>query len=465
MYFQLNSYIFPRCIDNKLHIFNFFDESFTFGDLNSFVFLKYLSYKPQHIDTICSNLIKEFSPTPDFDVLKKDAIDFFSELNSYGIVVAGKTKEECDKNSIKFSYDSSDIFTEGFSGKKNAFSEKIEELKNEYLLRRVVLEITKFCNERCIHCYIPHENKNIKMSREDFFDIIDQCKKIGSISQILITGGECMSHPDFKDFIRYVKEKGFALSLLTNGTLIDDEIIDILSKGSLSKVQVSLFSLDPKINDSITKLPGSLEKALASIQKMRNANIPVAISTQVLELNHKCIPDLFEYARQNKFEMRCADTIIAKENCTDDNLNYQPKSAECFAEICRTRIKYAPDYKKMNLSLLKESRRALTTHLCNAGVSSIKISPDLKAHICTGWNLELGDLRKTKLIDIWENSTEIKRIRNITLADFPKCSKCDIRNICTICMAQAYNANNGKFEMPEFICEINKVIKRTCEEE
>ena len=465
MYFKLNSHIFPRFIEGTLQVFDFLEESFTFGDLNSFVFLKHLSYVPQHIDDLTSKIYAEFSPAPDMEEFKKDAFDFFTELYSLGIVSKGITLEECDKNEVRFNYSNHDIFSSSVKKEHNSLSEKMEDIISKPLLRRVVLEITKFCNERCVQCYIPHENKNIRISCDDFFNIIDQCTSIGSVTQINITGGECMTHPDFKDFIRYVKEKGFALSLLTNGTLIDDEIIDILSKGALSKVQVSLFSLDPKVHDSITQLPGSLEKTLANIQKLRKANIPVAIATQVLDLNHKSIPDLFEYAKQNKFEIRCSDTIIAKEDLNSDNLQSQPKSAECFADVCRTRIKYSPEYYRINMDLLRLPPKGLESRLCNAGFNAIKISPDLKAHICTGWNLELGDLRKTKLIDIWENSPEIKRIRNITLADFPKCSKCDIRNICTICMAQAYNANNGKFEMPEFICEINKVIKRTCEEE
>ena len=80
----------------------------------------------------------------------------------------------------------------------------------------------------------------------------------------------------------------------------------------------------------------------------------------------------------------------------------------------------------------------------------------------------MGNLKDTKLKDIWTSSEKLQKVRDVVLKDFPKCAQCDIRNLCSICMAQAdleMKADNFKFEMPEYVCNMYKVIYETIEED
>lgn len=264
MYYQLNNFVFVRNINNYLLIVDKRDDSELIGDYTSYLFAKHLDYSPLHIDTIVNSVCLEFDGDADFSVVKKDAMLFLDRLIDFGFV-----------SRIKRADGFADIVPkDGLSSKQRILLPKDELIKFQSInnqkpsLQNIVVEITQKCNERCVHCYIPHENKNLLMSDNDFYDIVDACCEIGTVVNFRITGGECMSHPSFKKYIRYVKDKGFALTLLTNLTLLDDETIFILKKGTLSQVQVSMFSVNPEVHDRITAVPGSLEKT------MKNYNVP-----------------------------------------------------------------------------------------------------------------------------------------------------------------------------------------------
>lgn len=464
MYYQLNNFTFIRNVNNYLQIVDKRDDSELIGDFSSWLFAKHLNYCPLDIDKIVNNICSEFVGNVDFSTVKNDAIDFFDSLVDYGLV----SKNDQAKSPVEAVSKTNNQAKQATLLSKEQM-EQFQTMKNQKpCLQNIIIEITQKCNERCVHCYIPHENKNSIMSDKDFYAIVDMCGGIETILNVRITGGECMSHPSFKNYIRYVKDKGFALTLLTNLTLLDDETIDILKEGTLSQVQVSMFSVNPEIHDRITAVPGSLEKTMKNIEKLKAAGVPVSIATQAMEINKDSIERLYEYTIKHGFNLRCDWTIIAKENRNSENLSYRIRDLSNYKNICKSRLKHCDGYEKELRKALSRDPKPETSHLCNAGTNGLYIDTNLKVHPCPGWDLIVGDLKSDSLSDIWNKSEKLQKVRDVVLKDFPKCAKCDIRNLCSICMAQADMekvANDFKFEMPEYVCSMYRVIYDTIQDE
>jgi MoaA/NifB/PqqE/SkfB family radical SAM enzyme len=66
-------------------------------------------------------------------------------------------------------------FTPVIMRAKKSTQEYLEEYFkcNPYLLS-LQIELTSKCNERCLHCYIPHENKTEDIEVDVFYDILEQ---------------------------------------------------------------------------------------------------------------------------------------------------------------------------------------------------------------------------------------------------------------------------------------------------
>ncbi len=87
------------------------------------------------------------------------------------------------------------------------------------------LELTERCNLGCLHCYInqPGSSQAAKareLTLRQIQRLIDEITDAGCF-YLLITGGEPLLRPDFRDIWRYAKKKGLLVTLFTNGTLID----------------------------------------------------------------------------------------------------------------------------------------------------------------------------------------------------------------------------------------------------
>ena len=66
-------------------------------------------------------------------------------------------------------------------------------------------------------------------SIEEWLHIANQLQEIGTLF-ILLTGGEPLLYPDFKELYIRLKEKGFILTINTNATLIDDETVRLFQR-------------------------------------------------------------------------------------------------------------------------------------------------------------------------------------------------------------------------------------------
>jgi Predicted Fe-S oxidoreductases len=74
------------------------------------------------------------------------------------------------------------------------------------------IELTPTCNFRCDMCYIRMEKSQAEKrgglrSIEEWLHIADQLQEIGTLF-ILLTGGEPLLYPDFKELYIRLKEKG-----------------------------------------------------------------------------------------------------------------------------------------------------------------------------------------------------------------------------------------------------------------
>ncbi len=79
---------------------------------------------------------------------------------------------------------------------------------------------TPFCNWRCPFCHnaalVLRGEEQPVLDEKEFFAFLSRRK--GLLDGVAVTGGEPTLHKDLPDFLRRVKDMGFAVKLDTNGT-------------------------------------------------------------------------------------------------------------------------------------------------------------------------------------------------------------------------------------------------------
>ena len=469
MYYKLNKECFIRCLEKFGYIKSykgFYDK--VFDDIGS-IFLSSISRTPKHIDEITKQIALHFK---DADVLeiKDDVVCFLDELVKENFLSCGETEEAAILNDNWQCYDS--LPKQTSTNKINALSTPAtQEYLSSYTSKEPLIfgcevELTSKCNERCVHCYIPHEYKINTMDEDVFYSLLDQLQEMKTLS-LTLTGGEPMLHPQFKEFLREAKKRDFAVAVLSNLTLLDDEIIEILAEAPISSVQTSLYSLIPGHHDAVTKLNGSFEKTKNGILKLIENNIPIQISCPTMSINKDDFNDVLEWANEHNIRAHTDYSIMAKYNHDTDNLNYRLSCEEC-GKIIQVLLSGDANYQNAILSpdfisRMENLQENPDENFCGAGFSSCCVVSNGDIYPCAGWQSYIcGNIKDSSLRDIWFNSKKFIALRNIKRKDIKKCLNCKNKAFCSPCLTRFANESptGDPLDVPEYFCQVAELNKQ-----
>lgn len=93
---------------------------------------------------------------------------------------------------------------------------------------------------------------------------------------VSLTGGEIFLREDLFDIIEYARNLYMRVFLLSNATLLNEQIAARLADLSIANFSTSIYSLDENVHDNITGKKGSLKSTLKNIQLLKEYNIEVA---------------------------------------------------------------------------------------------------------------------------------------------------------------------------------------------
>jgi cyclic pyranopterin phosphate synthase len=157
------------------------------------------------------------------------------------------------------------------------------------------ISITDRCNLRCIYC-MPAEGVRV-LEQDDILTyeeltLFARAAVSCGIRRIRLTGGEPLARKGAAQFVRMLTgiDPGVKLSLTTNGLLLA-RYAGELKEAGLSRVNISLDSLDPETYKTITRV-GRLEDALGGLRKAVEVGLePVKMNVVVLKgMNDDPVP-------------------------------------------------------------------------------------------------------------------------------------------------------------------------------
>ena len=147
----------------------------------------------------------------------------------------------------------------------------------------VHFDLTYRCNERCVHCYLDHEDHG-ELSTAECIDALEQLAKAGTLF-LTFSGGEIFLRKDLEELLAAARRLHFDVSLKTNALLVTPERAEMLSRHGVRRVQISVYSSDAAIHDAITKVPGSLARSIAAIPLLQQRGILVKLACPLMKQN------------------------------------------------------------------------------------------------------------------------------------------------------------------------------------
>ena len=313
------------------------------------------------------------------------------------------------------------------------------QLREQPQLRKLFLELTLRCNERCLHCGSScGDVKSVEMPVEVYFDFLDKIASDfkGRLPMLCITGGEPLLRAEFFDIMGHAHKLGFRWGMTSNATLIDEDTAKKLKECGMGTISVSIDGTE-QTHDAFRRTDGGFKKAVSGINAlMRQGFKEVQVTTVVTHKNIGDLDELFELVKALDVDSWRVIGIepIGRANSLENYLLTYDEQLRMFDFIRTKRREGWPVMYGCSHYLGLEYEREVRDwyFLCNAGVytASIMANGDITACLDTERREETiqGNILKDDFTKVWNEGFKIYRTPLWTKSE--RCRECAERDFC-----------------------------------
>lgn len=302
----------------------------------------------------------------------------------------------------------------------------------------VQLDLTYRCNERCVHCYLDHDDQG-EMTTAEIIQLLDELASAG-VFILTLSGGEIMLRKDLFELLEYARRLTFCVKLKTNAILIREREAERIRALGVDSIQVSIYSNRPEVHDAITKVPGSLKRSLDAIRFLKAQGLKVIVASVLMVQNSGDYPGVRALATELGVEFTLDPTVTPKMDGDRSILRLNAGPA-VLKDLFRDPA-LVPDPEHFCALPANDGTDVLEDVPCSAGHTACYVSPYGDVYPCVQFPLPSGNVRRSRFLDIWQHSEALEEVRSIRLRDLPTCSHCTHVSACSRCPGLAYMEGN-----------------------
>ncbi len=220
--------------------------------------------------------------------------------------------------------------------------------------------------------------------------IVREARSLGCIN-VNLTGGEPLLRKDLKEIVKVISSNGLMVGLITNGMLIEPDLLQELRQNGLSEISVSIHG-GQDYHDAFTGVLGAYQKAVRAIELSKKAGLNTVLNTIITHqsLHSSSIDEIKKIARS--FYILIQPSLVCfPDKCLVDEkfmLNEQDlKDFKAFSED--------PYIKPLH-------HNYLGTGFCPAGIEYIYINAYGEVSMCDLAQSSFGNVLREPLSVIWK---------------------------------------------------------------
>ncbi len=343
-------------------------------------------------------------------------------------------------------------------------------LLNHALSRHIPInagfELTPLCNLNCEMCYVRLDRARLDtigklLTPSQWLDIAKEMRSAGTLF-ILLTGGEPLLYPDFKELYESLQKLGFILTVNTNGTLIDEDWVLFFSKHKPRRINLSVYGSSESAYDRMCHYAKGFKAATSAIRLLKENNVDVRVSSSATKYNSDDQIGIQELCRSLNVPLHTDSYMYpAKRERDTTNVRSSRLDPEDAAKIYISDLKNAltpEDFLRTlkNLAESVEDRMSSPpppTRICGtqclAGNCSVTVSYNGLLRPCVMLDNPSFPVLQTGFERAWSEMCDA--LYAISLD--PGCNSCAYRPLCHICAASAIHEDGRYDSVPAYLCE------------
>ena len=336
------------------------------------------------------------------------------------------------------------------------------------------IELLPLCNMNCDMCYVRMDykemlNKGRLKTCDEWLDIAGQMQESGVLF-LLLTGGEPLLYPEFKEVYLGLKKMGMILTINTNGTLIDENWAMFFSKHKPRRINITLYGSCEETYDKLCHYPQGFKKTINSIKLLKKYGVDVKISCSATQYNVEDIQEIICIANDLDIPVRVDTYMMPAIRERNKPYAYQSRLDPVLAAKVRVSSLKSEMDKNIFHQYVQQSIFEVEHILpqegpmkmsCHAGKCSFTINWQGEIRPCVVLNEPCMNIFDNGFYNGWKYIVE--EIDKIEMCS--DCHKCCLRPVCRTCGACAL-LESGKYDgKPLYMCEYAKETYRLLKEE
>lgn len=340
------------------------------------------------------------------------------------------------------------------------------------------MELLPLCNMNCDMCYVrlsrgEMESQGRMRTGKEWLTLGRQMAQAGTLF-LLLTGGEPLLHPDFKEIYLGLKKMGLILTINTNATLIDEEWADFFGANKPRRINITLYGAGGDAYEKLCHYRDGFERVIHAVQMLRQRGVDVKLSSSITPANVDDVSKMLLTASELDVPMRM-DTYMmpsSRERCKpfDAQNRLGPEQAAA-ARITALREEMGTElFAAYRARMLEQIDRFQprepqpTPVTCHAGKCSFTINWQGKLRPCVILTEPSADVFEHGFAAAWKQISQLF----LKIHYCAKCSACRLRPICRTCVAAARLESGDDMGTPEYLCsyaaESERLLRLTLED-
>jgi len=320
------------------------------------------------------------------------------------------------------------------------------------------ISLTGKCNLHCDYCFYANEmHGRPDMSKEEWFKFFNELGSLG-VKSLTLSGGEIFVRKDLWEIIDNIIENRMRYSILSNGTLITEEIIEKLKEGKrrlrLDSIQVSIDGSCPEVHDK-SRGVGSFEKAARGLRLLKEAEFPVTSRVTINRYNVDDLENVTKFLLEDigLRSFGTNDAIPMGAGCDNQagitltpdqqlkailkmhelDLKYEGRIVASAGPLAKWEMYGEMEHAKATGEKSKKWQMGYLT-ACGCHYNKLAIHHDGIISPCNMLaGIEMGRINRDPIKKIWKNHNilkELKDRRQIPMREVPGCEDCEWAEYC-----------------------------------
>ena len=272
-------------------------------------------------------------------------------------------------------------------------------MKDEFCLfevnqKRVIWEVTNYCNYQCKHCCASAKKIDTKeeLSTNRFLSVLDELSDFG-VKEIYFSGGEPFSRDDILTILEKATNNGIICNISTNGSYLTPAIAKKLKALNLNKIHISLDSNEENI---FNKFRGGnyFTPTVNAIKLLKQNRLYVRVGTVIWKENIEKIEDMITYLINLGVDEVVFNWLVKVGRLLENTDVCVPLSE--FDKTVNKICEYTEKYKeKIKISMHRKETFCNTSKICPAGETFFYINPQGYVSPCS-WIKKMDSSYTTK---------------------------------------------------------------------